>query len=591
MVSKRSNCRIVPCTPDRVADPHCSTASYRNYSFGYFAMSFRWSFPSLCRVPKRSQGVFSAGLAVVAFVLGVDQCHAQEFVAEAAPYTAAAAEYAPLPSTDDELGTSPLPATDLETRVRELEAIVEQQAQRNQRLEAQRAYETATTNNTHYFVPDEAASSLESRIAEIEEARRKEAAAAAKKAAADEKAKSASAERPTMKWNGRIHADYWAFPHTSPGANAFETGDVADSVDDRFLFRRLRLAVSGKIPDNMTYALQVEFNNPSSPQIKDAFLGWEELPWLQTVLVGNQKRPYGLDHLNSSNVNVFLERPAIIDAFNQDSRRFGVQSLNVSDDEVWNWQYGTFLQQDLQNVGTVFTTPDAEDYQAEVAGRLANTLWYDEASDGRGYAHWAIAGTVASPDGYAGSASTARFQTRPEARTSNRWLDTGTIVGADTYELGGLEGVLNLGALQVVGEYQQVWMQRDVAADLSFHGGYVYASYFLTGEHSPWDRASGTLDRPKPFENFWLVRTCNDDVAGGWGAWQVAARYSHANLSNQNVLGGVEDEMTLSLVWWWNQHARMQFNYIYGEIDEHAPVDGQTFANYHILGTRFNVDF
>lgn len=63
-----------------------------------------------------------------------------------------------------------------------------------------------------------------------------------------------------MKFNGRIHADYWAFPETSPGANAFETGNAADSVDDRFLFRRIRMEISGTMPDNMVYRMQVDFN-------------------------------------------------------------------------------------------------------------------------------------------------------------------------------------------------------------------------------------------------------------------------------------------------------------------------------------------
>jgi hypothetical protein len=35
----------------------------------------------------------------------------------------------------------------------------------------------------------------------------------------------------------------------------------------------------------------------------------------------------------------------------------------------------------------------------------------------------------------------------------------------------------------------------------------------------------------------------------------------------------------------------MQFNCISGSIRDHAPVDGQTAANFTILGTRLIVDF
>ena len=72
---------------------------------------------------------------------------------------------------------------------------------------------------------------------------------------------------------------------------------------------------------------------------------------------------------------------------------------------------------------------------------------------------------------------------------------TGQIAGCQTYQLLGVEGVLNLGSLAIVGEYQTIRAQRSNATDLTFGGGYVYAAWFLTGEHQPWDRKSGTIDR------------------------------------------------------------------------------------------------
>ena len=85
-------------------------------------------------------------------------------------------------------------------------------------------------------------------------------------------------------------------------------------------FRRLRFGVAGDITDTMKYKIEMEFGAPGAIAFKDAFLGWDELPLLQTVLLGNQKRPYGLDTLNSSRYNVFMERPLHVEAFNQDAR-------------------------------------------------------------------------------------------------------------------------------------------------------------------------------------------------------------------------------------------------------------------------------
>ncbi len=400
----------------------------------------------------------------------------------------------------------------------------------------------------------------------------------------------------TMKVNGRIHVDQWAFPGTSPAINVFENNDPTITPQDRLGFRRVRFGVKGNLGKTMLYKIEMEFAGANNTEFRDVYLGWNDLPFLQTLLIGNQKRPYGLDHLNSSRYNVFLERPFVIESFNQDARRLGIESYSVSEDQAWNWRYGVFNQRLIQDEGQYVS----DHYQLEVAGRLANTFWYDEASDGRGYGHWAISGTAANPDGSGldgRAANEARFRQRPEARSIRRWLDTGRIDGADNYQMVGLENVWNFGPVQLVGEYQNLWLDRNGGTDLNFHGGYAYISYFLTGEHMPWKRSAGVLDRIKPIENFFLVDTGDDGVKGGWGAWQVAYRWSYADFNDGDILGGVGQSHTLGLNWYWNAYSRVQFNAIYGEIDDHEGFDsvgnslGALSGNYTILGTRFMVDF
>ena len=50
----------------------------------------------------------------------------------------------------------------------------------------------------------------------------------------------------TMKVNGRIHLDHWAFPGDSPGVNIFENNDPTISPQDRLGFRRVRFGVKGE---------------------------------------------------------------------------------------------------------------------------------------------------------------------------------------------------------------------------------------------------------------------------------------------------------------------------------------------------------
>ncbi len=406
--------------------------------------------------------------------------------------------------------------------------------------------------------------------------------------------------KPTYKLNGRIHADYWTFPRASPGIGFFEHPDPALAnfgvdPEDRFGFRRVRIELKGDALKTMYWKLQVDFAEPETASIKDVFIGFRELPGNQRLQIGHQKRPLGLDHLNSSKNNVFIERPFVIDAFNEDSRRLGLLIQRSSEDERYLWQYGVFNMENLATDGKYL----GDSYQLSGNVRLASSPWYDEASGGRNYFHWAVAGMLAHPDGDADAADSnsneARFRTRPEGRSSSRWLSTGRIAGANWYETLGLESILNVGPLQIVGEYQHNWLQRDGATplqpDLQFHGWYLYANYLLTGEHIPYTRSSGTIGRLKPFRNFGLIDRCCGGSGRGWGAWGVGVRYSVIDLSDGDIQGGEGESWTAALNWYWTPYARLQFNAIYGEIDNHAPVGGFTSGHYTILGTRAMVEF
>lgn len=396
-----------------------------------------------------------------------------------------------------------------------------------------------------------------------------------------DKTPSIGSSRATMKVFGRIHIDSWSFLTADPAINVFETGDPDLDPQNNIQFRRARLGVSGDIQDSMQYKIELDFGKTDSLTFKDLYFGFDQVPGAQTILIGNQKRPYGLDHLNSSRYNVFIERPFVVEALNQDARRLGIVAYGTDDEQDWNWRYGLYNLTDWSKVGQYV----GDTVQPELAGRIANTAYWE--NDGRSYAHWAVSGSAAFPDGNprTGEASNeARFRTRPEARSLARWINTDRIDGASHYQLVGLEGVWNEGPLQLTGEYMNTWVGRDGGSDLSFNGGYLYLSYFLTGEYMPWSRKSGTLGRPKPSNN----------LGSSSGAWQVGLRYSFADFTDDDILGGVGESLTFGLNWYWNPNASLQLNYIRGDISERS-VDsgGSTFTegDYEIVGLRMRVDF
>ncbi|MFT7487131.1 MAG: phosphate-selective porin OprO/OprP [Candidatus Paceibacteria bacterium] len=389
----------------------------------------------------------------------------------------------------------------------------------------------------------------------------------------------------TMKVFGRVQFDGWAFPQSDAAINVFETGDPELDPQNRVESRRSRIGVEGTISDNMVYKAAIDFAHPNSLAFKDMYIGFEDVPVLNTFLMGNQKRPYGLDALNSSRYNVFMERPFVNDLFNRNARRFGLASSGVSEDQEWNWRFGAYNMIDWQSTGNIVSYS----VEPELAGRIATTPWYDKASEGRNYMHLAMSSSLAFPDGNPAPADAINglsFRTRPEGRSRLPWINTGFIDGTRNYVLGGLEAVVNFGPTQIAAEYMQSWLDRTSGqGDVQFSGAYVYVSHFLTDDYMPWSRKSGTLGKITP----------QNDLSGNyWGAWQVAARYSIADFSDQDIQGGEGKALTLGLNWWWNTNARLQFNYSLGSIsDRDVDVSGTSYSDgdYQLVGLRVMVDF
>ena len=175
-------------------------------------------------------------------------------------------------------------------------------------------------------------------------------------------------------------------------------------------------------------------------------------------------------------------------------------------------------------------------------------------------------------------------------------MNTNRIAGTEWFETVGFETMLNIGSLQLGGEFQHTWLQRDnttpgTGPDLNFQGYYGQVSYFLTGEHIPIKRTVGSIGRIKPFENFFLVEKCCGGTGRGWGAWQVAARYGMVDLSDNDIRGGVGRLATAGVNWYWTPYSRVQANLLYGDISDHAPVLGLTGGHSLTLGIRFAANF
>jgi phosphate-selective porin OprO/OprP len=122
--------------------------------------------------------------------------------------------------------------------------------------------------------------------------------------------------------------------------------------------------------------------------------------------------------------------------------------------------------------------------------------------------------------------------------------------------------------------------------NLFFQGYYAEAMVFLTGESRTWNTKNFFFNRVIPKRPFRLKRT--DCEPGGWGAWELAVRYSFIDLSNKAVQAGQLDSVTLGLNWYLNANAKLQFNYDYTDVGHRATAPQ---GHIHAFGIRSAFDF
>ena len=73
---------------------------------------------------------------------------------------------------------------------------------------------------------------------------------------------------------------------------------------------------------------------------------------------------------------------------------------------------------------------------------------------------------------------------------------------------------------------------------------------------------------------------------GGWGAWEVAGRYSLVNLNSGDIHGGRLSMLMAGVNWYLHSHVKWRFDYGFGHVSGRTPE-----GNLNIFQTRLEVDF
>jgi phosphate-selective porin OprO/OprP len=342
----------------------------------------------------------------------------------------------------------------------------------------------------------------------------------------------------TWRLGGRLHLD-GTFYDNDDGT------DEKSGVDAR----RARVELQGTLYKHWMWKLDYEFGQTETVKqgFRDAYIRYlakDQIPGFPTTItVGQFKEYFGLEHANSSNHMPFVERAQVSRVFHDfaeasDGRRIGV-GIQTAGHDLWTAAFGVFGKNVSGDSYDEHTDPFS------IQGRATLSPIHTEGAA----VHLGFAGNWINLD----DPDAARFSQRPEARIgATRFLDTGVIQGADDVNRWGMEAGAIYGPVWFQGEYLIADVHRKSDSTVSFDGWHADVGWVLTGESRGYDYQQGVFLNPKPHGNV---------GNGGWGAVELAARYSLLDLSDNGIDGGEESNFTAGANWFLNPNFAFRFSW------------------------------
>ncbi len=401
----------------------------------------------------------------------------------------------------------------------------------------------------------------------------------------------------------RVHFDVGGYDyHPNTAAT------VPQRLDDGVNVRRARIGVIGKFFGDWDYALIYDFGGASDgfastasvggatvgflpggalSGIENAYLsytGFKPFGGKLAIEGGVMDLPYTMDEASSSNDIPFMERAASgITATNIAAGDFrSAFGARWYTDTFWAGAYVTGPTTGAIHSASSINPPGTtEQYGsiARVAGQIVSGKDYSLHIGGD--AEWLIQ----PPHNLIAGTQTLTLSDRPEVRIDPTTLvSTGALPGVSGAQVYSAEAAGTYGPLFFQGEY--FWYNVDRSAfaplpSLKFQGGYAEAAYVLTGETRPYKSGSASYGGIVPANPFSLT-------GGGWGAWEIAGRYSTIDLNDRlafanGVAGGRQTIYTLALNWYVNGNVRLMFDYLHGNISKQVSP-----TNFGDAGSRFD---
>ena len=281
------------------------------------------------------------------------------------------------------------------------------------------------------------------------------------------------------------------------------------------------------------------------------------LPADLTVSVGKQKEPISMERLMGLAYLPMQERGAFIDAL-LPSRNHGVVLSGTAASNNVSWAVGAFNN-------WIDTGESFSDTSNQLVGRVtwAPAFFQNESN----LFHVGLGLRRAD------TKQEIHVRRQPEFNKAPRYVDTGLFAADDqmTYQL---ETYWRNGPYMVGFEYVGSNVDAPQSGNPYLSGYHVTGSWALTGETRAYRKRGGTFD-PLP-----VSRPVNQ---GGWGAVELAFRYSNTDLTDGLLEGGEMDIYSLGVNWWFTRSTSLSANYRYITLDRFDTQGGSSGLNVRIL--------
>jgi phosphate-selective porin OprO and OprP len=409
--------------------------------------------------------------------------------------------------------------------------------------------------------------------------------------------------------------------HFDVGGYNYRPNSAATSpqrLDDGTNVRRARIGVTGKFLEDWNYALIYDFGGSSDgfdstasvggaavgflpgggvSGVENAYLSYTGIkPFGGKLAIegGIMDLPYTLDEASSSNDLPFMERASSANiATNIASGDFrSAAGARWYNDRLWVGAYATGPSTGAIHSASSINPPGTTEQfgaVARAAGQIVSGKDYSLHVGGD--AQWLIS----PPHNLIANTQTLTLSDRPELRIDpTTIISTGALAGVSGAQVYSAEAAGTYGPLFFQGEYFWYNVDRNAFAplpSLRFQGGYVEAAYALTGETRRYNAGAASYGGILPANPFSLQ-------GGGWGAWEIAGRFSTVDLNDQlaqanGVAGGRQTVYTVALNWYANGNVRLMFDYLYGNITKQiSPTNfGDAGAKFNAFAMRTQVAF